>query len=180
VGVKFTVTVDTTEVKQPESADISMIGPGYDLVVEDVKIAAGEADTITFSPDGKTISYKPSSDEAPNIVLGIAHPGADYQFQIKGAEVEKGVEITASLDYDKGELSLKSGNATTPTVYGLVVDRIDDKVDATYNNDELTLAPGATAIVEFGKWDGKGDLSIGIDEGSNGSVEKTESEPNKK
>jgi hypothetical protein len=60
------------------------------------------------------------------------------------------------------------------------VDRIDDKVDATYTHDELTLVPGATAIVEFGKWDGQGDLSIGIDEGSNGSVEKTESEPNKK
>ena len=179
VGIKFTVTLDGSQITQDEMNDISMIGPGYDLAVEDIKVVAGESDTLTFSPDGKQISYKPSAEEAPTIVLGIEHAGSDYEFSIKGADVQKGAAINVSQDYDAGKLAISTTD-TQPITYGLSLNRIDTNAEASFSHDGLTLDPGATAYIDFGKWDGKGDISIGIDQKSSGTVDKTETASNDK
>ena len=179
VGIKFTVTIDGSLIKQTELTDISMFGPGYDLAVEDIKVDPGDADTMTFSPDGKQISYKPSASEAPTIVLGIEHSGADYEFELTGATIEKGAAINASLDYDTGRLGIHVSGGQNASTYGLVVRRIDS-AEETFGHDGLSLDSGATDYVEFAKWDGKGDMPLSISSKSDGTIDKTATAPNDK
>ncbi|MBI5082013.1 MAG: hypothetical protein HZB17_12045, partial [Chloroflexi bacterium] len=90
VGIKFTVTVDATDVVDKETVDVTMIGPGYDLAAEEVTLDKGQKDSITFSPDGSSISYKTDYAESHNLVIGFESKGADYSFLVKGADIEPG------------------------------------------------------------------------------------------
>jgi hypothetical protein len=179
VGVGFTIILDGSRLKQPETVSVSMIGPGYDLAIDEVEVQPGDKDTITFSPDGKKLSYKPSGTEAPDIVLGLEHTGADYAFLIKGFDLDAGSVVNVTLDYDKGYLSVNTIGSQNPAVYALVVDRIDNKTEQTFYHDGLELDPGATAYIDFAQWDGKGDLSVRIDETSDGSIDQTLDQANK-
>ncbi len=174
VGVAFKVVLDGSQMKAKSSVDVSLIGPGYDLSAEEIMLDPGQKDELTFSPDGKTISYKTSQSESPTLVLGIEHKGADYEFDIKGADIEENGVITAHLDYDKGLLTLKSENVKTTTTYSLDFYRIDDTSEQEFTHDGVDLNAGDTASLDFGKWEGNGKpLTLGIDKGSTGTITST-------
>ncbi len=174
VGMAFTLTVDGTGLKQATTTDVVMIGPGYDLGVEGVKLEPGQQDTLTFSPDGTKLAYKTTSNESPNIVLGLEAKGADYAFDIKGVDLDGGGIINVALDKAKGQLSLNTtGNKTTGT-YSLIMDRIDQKGEQTFSHDNITLNPNDTAYLDYAKWSGnKGSVPLGIDHGSKGKISET-------
>ncbi len=139
-----------------------MIGPGYDVYVDDIVIDPGEKDTIAFSPDGSEITYTPSSAETPNLGLGFTAKGADYGFLISGAEVEKGKAVTFKLDTTKQTVDASTTNVTQQAVFDVYVERLDAKTENTFTKSNLALDPGATASIEYGKWNGTGDVSITI------------------
>ena len=178
-GVAFTVTLDGSALKQDEVTNISMIGPGYDLAMENINVKAGEKDTLQFSPDGSKISYTPSADEAPTIIVGLQHAGSDYDFDIAGADVQPGATINVTLDTAKGRLGVNTtGSSEQSTTYALQVDRIDASAHDTFAHAGLALDPGETAYIEFGAWDGKGDMQISIDKQSDGTIDATQTESN--
>lgn len=177
-GISFTITIDGSSLKKEQVSSVVMIGPGYDIGVDDIKLSPGEKDTLTLSPDGRKLTYTPSSSEAPDIVVGLEHTGADYSFLINGFDLDVGGAVNVDLDYDKGQLSVSTTGSKNPAVYGLEVNRIDATTDQSFFHDGVELEPGATALIDFGKWDGKGDLTIEIDTGSDGKIDQTLTEPN--
>ncbi len=179
VGTAFTVSLDGTNMQKDEVTNVSMVGPSYDLAVENIKLGAGKKDTMAFSPDGTKIAYTPSGDEAPDIILGIQHTGNDYEFTVKGADVQPGAAINVSLDYDKGRLGINTSGANEKTsTYAIEVNRISDTAEDTFTHDGLTLDPKDTAYIEFGAWDGTGDMNVSIDKNSDGSNDQTQAQPN--
>jgi len=173
-GMAFTLTVDGTGLKQATTTDVVMIGPGYDLGVEGVKLEPGQQDTLTFSPDGSKLTYKTNGSESPDIVLGLEAKGADFGFDIKGVDLDGGGVINVTLDKAKGQLILNTTGNKTAGTYSLIVDRIDDKGEQTFSHDNITLAPNDTAYLDYGKWSGnKGSMSLGIDHGSTGKIAET-------
>ncbi len=175
-GVAFTVTVDGDLLTTAEPVDLAVIGPSYDLAVEGIQLDPDQKDTIAFSADGKTLSYTTAGGETPTLDLGIQHQGADYDFQLEGATVEGGT-ITVALDYDKGQLSVKSNDAKKPVTYHLAFSRIDNDTEQNFSHDNLALDAGDTAYVDFGKWTGT-DVNIETDKGSTGTVTSTASVSN--
>jgi hypothetical protein len=153
-GVAFTITVDGSQLKAQEPVDIVMIGAGYDLSVEGIQLDLNQKDTITFSPDGTSISYKSSNAESPDLVLGISHTGADYEFDVKGVEVEAGDTINAKLDYDKGQLLINNTNTKTPSVFDVSVTKIEDTGSTTVSKTGISVDPGKGIFIDFGKMSG--------------------------
>jgi hypothetical protein len=180
VGIKFTVTIDASKLTTAETAGVAMTGPGYDLAVDNIKLQPGESDTLTFSPDGKTLTYKPSGSESPDFSIGTKHADSDYDFDIKGFEVDKGATVNIGLDYDKGQLNLHTEGNTNPSVYAFAITRNTSKETQSYSHDNISLNPGGTIYLDFGKWDGKGDLTVEIDSNNDQTVDQTINEPNQK
>ncbi len=179
VGIAFTITLDGSALKADEITNVSMVGPTYDLAVENIKVKAGEKDTLVFSPDGSKLAYTPSSDESPDIIVGLQHDGPDYEFDIKGADIQPGATINVTLDYDKGQLGINTtGTGEKTSTYAIQVDRLTDTAQDTFSHDGLTLDPGQTAYIMFGAWDGKGDMNIGLDTNNDGTADSTQAEPN--
>jgi hypothetical protein len=180
VGIKFTITLDGSQLSQPTVNHLLMIGPGYDLSLDDISMAPGDMDTVEFAPDGSEISYTPSSSEAPNIGLVIVTSAADYEFNLLGSDVDSGGTIHVDLDYDKGQLMLHTSGNDNPVLYDLLVDRYDDKSQQTFQHDGLQLEPTETVYFDFGKWDGEGELDVFVDAQSDGTIDQTETEGNQK
>lgn len=177
-GIGFTITVDGSAAQEVQVASVAMIGPGYDLSIDNINVQPGEKETFKFSPDGTRLSYTPSSAEAPDFSLGLESSGADYSFDLNNFDLDAGSTINLALEFDKGRLSVNIAGGTQSAIYGLEIERIDNQTDAIFTNEDVELPPDSTAYVNFAAWDGKGDLAIGIDEGSNGSIDQTVQEPN--
>ena len=176
VGIKFTVTVDGSLLKAPADSEVVMIGPGYDVGLQGLKLAPGQKDTLTFSPDGSQMSYKTTSSESPDIIVGFEDKAADYAFLVKGVDLAGGGVINIGLKLDKGQLSINTTGSQKPGAYGLTMDRITSTSDQTFtHDDDIVLAPGDTAYLDFGKWNGDKatPLALEIDHGSKGTIDET-------
>jgi hypothetical protein len=173
-GIEFTVTLDGDGLEGQSDSSVTMIGPGYDLGVDNILLDPGETDTITFSADGKTISYQTEYNESPDIILGVETDAADYEFYSKGVDIESGAVMTLGIDIAKGTLSLSTKGNKEDGIYELDMNRIDDEGEQAFGHDDISLAPDSTALLEFGKWTGNGgEIPLSIDEGSDGTVDDT-------
>ena len=175
-NLNLTVTLDGTLLKDPGTADISMVGPGYDIGVSDVNLKPGQKDTLTIAADGSKLSYKTDNSESPNINAAIsdAKSNVDYDFLVKGVDTVGGGTINVALDSTKAQMSINSAGTKSSGTYGLLMDRYDDKSVQTFFHDDITLGPADTAIVNYGKWTGdKASLPLGIDRGSDGTIDET-------
>ncbi len=151
VGTKFTVTLDGSQLTSDEPVDLTMIGPGHDLSLQGIQLSAGQLDTVAFSADGTQLTYTPSSTEAPNIIVGIEHKGADYEFDLKGTDVDKGGSIVVTLDYDKGQLLVHPMDTKNPTKFDLTINKIDDSGEKTFTKQGISVDPGKRLYVDFTK-----------------------------
>ena len=174
LGMAFNVTVDAGRLAQDALSEVTMIGPGYDLVIADLWLDAGEKDVITFSPDGREISYRTDYNDSPDIVLGVETEAADYEFIVAALDIEAGAEFFVRLDMDKGQLSINTRGAQEYGTYEVVMLRINDAGEQWFQNDDIYLEPNDTAYLRFFEWEGPGDsLFIDIDYGSDGSIDES-------
>ncbi len=174
VGIKFTVTVDATDVIEKETVDVTMIGPGYDLSAEEVVLGKGQKDSITFSPDGSSIAYKTDYAESPDLVIGFESKGADYSFLVKGADIEPGGIMNINLDKAQGALKIFGTGQKSKSTYAFIMGRFDDKGEVYFGHDNIELEPKDSAIFDYTKWNSNGaTMPLGVDRNSDGSIDET-------
>ncbi len=173
-GIEFTVAVQSTNPTTNTLSTVTMIGPGYDLSVEDIVLEPKTTDTITFSADGKTLVYKTPYSESPDIVLGTDGPDADYSFTLAGVDLGNDGTITVHLDTDKGQLALDAKDNQEAGTYSLLMDRIDSQGEQVFGHDNIQLQAGDTAYLDYAQWKTNDtSLSLGIDHGSDGTIDET-------
>jgi hypothetical protein len=182
VGVPFTMTLQASSESQgKELTDVVMIGHGYDLGVEGIKVLPGQKDSIKFDASGRSLSYKPSNPEAPNIAFGISTEKDDYEFELDQVEIDAGGTISANLDTAKGRLGIKIADSKQAAIFNLVISRIDDKTEQNFEGEDLTLNSGDTMYLDYAKWTGNGaKLTIELDNGSDGTIDETTTVDDKK
>lgn len=174
VGVKFTITVDASLLTEPSTSSVAMIGPGYNLVVQDIYLDPGTKDTITVSPDGSQLSYKTEYNDAPDMIFGVETEEADYEFIVAALDIEAGAEFFVNLDLENGSLNINTTGTKEYGIYEIVMYRVDDEDEQWFNNNDIYLEPNDTAYLLFSEWEGPGSsMFIDIDYSSDGSVDET-------
>ncbi|MEO8286694.1 MAG: hypothetical protein ABI670_09690 [Chloroflexota bacterium] len=173
-GIEFTVTLDGTGLTAISSSSVTMIGPGYDLAVDDIELDPGQKDSINFASDGKTVKYTTDYNESPSIYLGIEGKEADYAFEAKGVDIESGGTMTLGIDTTKGRLSINTVGNKEAGAYALLMDRIYDDGEQTFGHDNIELEPNSSAFLDYETWKGDGsEISLSIDTGNDGTVDET-------
>jgi hypothetical protein len=174
-GQAYSITIDGTSLTKNGSADLSLVGPGYDVAVNDISLRPGQKDTLQLAP-GRTnssVAYTTQGDESPDMVLGMETKAADYSFDVKGVQLRGGGTITATLDQPKGQLAIATTGGTGLGTYSLEMVRTDDYDEVTFSHDRIPLSAGDTAYLRFGQWRSDGDsMPLAIDRGSKGSIDE--------
>lgn len=148
-GIAFTITLDGSSLKKADTEDIILIGPGYDIGIEGIELQPGQKDTITFSPDGKTVSYKSSQTESPVLIVGIDGGDADYAFEVMSVKAPAGTTITVNLDTAGKSLSVNTSAAGT---YAMAMTRITKDDEQSFSHDKIALAADDAASLNYGNW----------------------------
>ncbi len=172
-GVRFTVTVDGSALTKDTVAQVAMIGPGYSLDVQDIKLKPKQKDTLKVSPDGKALSYTPGQGESPDLVLSVEGKSVDHEFVVKGFDLEEGGSVNLNLDVDKGQLQLSTVGNKKPGTYEMTIVRYDDKGTQEFGGT-FQLEPADTVFADYLKWQGNGKpLEVKFDYKSDGTIDET-------
>ncbi|MBN1991380.1 MAG: hypothetical protein JW953_01660 [Anaerolineae bacterium] len=173
----FTITVDGSHLTEAGAAEVTIIGPGYDLVVEDLWLDPGEKDEIDVTTLDKgvyALSYRTEYSESPDIWIGLETDEADYEFVVRGADIEPGGEFHVALDFPVGDFILNTTGNQEYGTYELLVLRIDDEGEYVFGHDDITMEPDDTMYVNFLEWAGEDSVMyLDFDYGSDGSIDET-------
>jgi hypothetical protein len=174
-GQTFTVTIDGTSLRQTGSADLTLVGPGYDLSVEDITLRPGQQDTLVLSPSrgGGSIAYTTAANDMPSIFIGSETKAADYSFGLQGLALQGGGTVKMALDQANGQLAISTSGGQGVGTYALEMVRTDDYDELTFSNDRIRLRSGDTAYLNFGSWKADRDsIPLSIDYGTKGSIDE--------
>jgi hypothetical protein len=173
VDVNFNMTIDGSKLKEAAPTDVVLIGPGYDLGLEGVTLEPGQQDNLTILPKDGILSYQTQSSESPNIILGTDREGADFAFEIQGADMEGGGRINVALNVKDGDLLINAEELKNSGAFALTMTRIDDNGEETFYNDEISLKAGGVVYVYFAEWKGNGTpVQMAIDSDGDGQIDE--------
>jgi hypothetical protein len=177
VGLGFTADIYGDPKAADEPAAVMMIGQGFYLGVDGIKMAPDQLDKLTFDGQGDSLTYTTDSQESPDITIGIEKPEADFELGLKAVQASKGTDIHVLFD-QKEEVFAFQTTSDAPAQFSVTLTRIDTNGQETsfdIGDNLITVDPGKLAYVYFGKWKGQGgDLEVGYDQNSNGSIEDSE------
>ena len=179
--VDFQMTIDGARLKAASTSDVFVIGPGYDLGVESVTLEPGQQDTMIVLPKDDAISYRTDGSESPDIVLGLEREGADYEFDIKGADIVGGGRINVVMDNKTGALAINADEIKQDGYFELYITRYDDNGEETFENDQIDLKADSVIYIYYADWKKNGDpVEIGVDTNNDGTIDDTYSSVDEK
>ena len=148
----YTVTVDGTALTGPDTETLRIIGPSYDLSVDNIPVRPGDKDTLVTGTDATKISYTSARRESPTLEFGVSDSRADYAFTITGVSEQPGSTINLGLPPEGGTLTMDNlGSAGTSTVT-IKMTRETALGSEAFAHDAIPLIGGDTAQLKFGGW----------------------------
>jgi hypothetical protein len=172
-AMNVTAVIDGSTLKGESTTDLVMIGNGFSLGVEGIALDPNQMDTIAFQPVDNLVSYDTDSSESPNIVVGIEQPGkADYYFEVQGADMQGGGTISVMVDRKANNLVINTEKLTNEGKFTLILTRVTDEAEESFQADDIVLKAGAMVYIEYGKWEGNGKgLYLGVDTNGDGEID---------
>lgn len=170
--VDFTISIDGSGLDAPSSSEVSMIGPGYVLEINDITLEAGQVDELNVSANGTQLAYHTETGETPDILLGFQTPAADYNLVIKGFDLTADDTVFISTDEAAGKVRIDAATDTT-VAFDLQLERLDDAGAVVFSTgQDVPIGPTDVLYVSYASWAGNGQpLALEIDRGGNGSID---------
>ena len=148
-GVKYTITLDGTGLQEPDPSAIGVIGPSFDLYVDNINLQPGEKSTVAVTPDATNVTFTSTNSETPDVEVGVSDDNADYSLGVSGGTVEPGSTLDVGLPINGATMTL--GNVPGGN-YTLTLTRDDDQQSIDFKHEAVTLAGGDTAAFHYGDW----------------------------
>ncbi len=177
VGLGFTTDIYGDDKAADEPASVVMIGQGFYIGVDGLKMAPGQLDQLTFDGEGDFITYTTDAQESPDIIVGIEKPKADFELDLKAVKVSKGTDIHVLFDQKEDTFAFQTTSDATAE-FSISITRIDENgEEETFDTGDtpIEIAPDKLIYFYFGQWQGQGsNLEVGYDENGNGTIEDSE------
>jgi hypothetical protein len=177
-GTKVTVTIDGSNLKQPDTENLTMVGPGLEGSVDDMKMAPGQKDEVTLNGDGSGVKLKtdPGQTESPSVAIGFSANGPDYGFAIAPTDLAGGSAFGLNLDQQAGKLTIDTSGTQGSGTYAVAVVRGSSTGTEKFKHDNLKLDSGEMASLNYSAFTKPGD-SIKLDISGNGQSRVEELTP---
>jgi hypothetical protein len=177
VGLGFTAYIYGDDKAASEPASLVMIGKGFYIGIDGLKMAPDQLDQLAFDGEGDFLTYTTDAQESPDIIIGIEKPQADFELALKAVEVSKGTDIHVLFDQKEDTFAFQT-TSDAAAKFTVSITRIDaDGKEETFDTGDtpLEVGPGKLMYFYFGKWEGQGsNLEVGYDENGNGTIEDSE------
>lgn len=167
----YTTSLNGQTLANPENVSLTQFGPGYAIGIDDLTVNPSDSDQIKVSTDGKALEYVPSAAKAPTFVVSQDSTGDAYEFQLQAVDLAPNQSIKVSDDPSDGKLALNTASGGNST-YNLSITRIGSTGEQVFEHHDLAIAGTDTEYFNFGSWNG-GAVTLQVDHGSDGTIDKT-------
>lgn len=163
--------------------DFVYSGPGFTVGFDGILLDQGETLEATISNDGQTITFKASSDaETPDVFYAFdpdEDDVASYYSMIEGVELNAGKSLKYDFDFENGKLFFTDDDGNEDA-YDILLIRVNgDGTEQVYQQDDLDIGKADKYEMDFGDWDGEGQMCFKDDEDADGfDDEECTEEPN--
>ncbi len=188
-GDAYTITLQgpAAGVTSADTSSLSLFGQDMAVTLQDIALSTGEQHKLTVSDDAQKFNFVAgNANTRPTFRISTtvkSGPGvsagnpASYLFQIGNVSVTKGQQLNFSLDKAAGQLDIKStGGTASLRNYELNMIRTDANGAQAFSQARLTIKTNDTHSLNFRNWT-SGQVDVGIDHGSKGTVDATEAVP---
>lgn len=152
LDITFDITVDGSRLVEAESSEVTLIGPGYFMSVDDLWLEPGEMDTIGIFVDEQRqqLTYITDYAESPIILLGRETNDADYAFMVQATEIT-GMEdnFDVGIDLEVGDFILNTSYNEEPITFDFTILSIDDDGEHVFGSTDLVMEPENTAYINY-------------------------------
>jgi len=174
----YTVTLDGVSLTKTVETNLAVFGAGYVLGVDSIILEPGQKDQIVIdSKDAQrsyTVTYQTAYNVSPFLVMGIETANASYEVDVTAYGDADGLSLTLNLNHNTGAVSVRTNLTSGDEHYDLRVTRIDATGEHVFNSNNISLAAASTHYIHYAAWTNLSQpLTIGVDNGSNGSIDRT-------
>lgn len=177
VGVSFQISVDGTSLEEAESSQVTLIGPGYVLYVEDIWLEPGEVDSINVYTDESRhqLTYITDYSESPVMVIGIETDEADYEFLVQATEMIGAADtFDIAVDLAENDFIINTSYNEEPVTFDMWMLRIDDEGESIFGYEDLVMEPENTAYLNYLTWEGEGSVMyLDMDYENDGEIDES-------
>ncbi|MCP4543745.1 MAG: hypothetical protein GY832_42065 [Chloroflexi bacterium] len=177
VGTTFEIIVDGSQIEQAESSEVTMIGPGYFLSVEDIWLEPGEMDSIdvTIDESRHQLTYITDYAESPVVMLGMETDEEDYAFMVQATEIT-GIQDTfdVGIDLAEGDFIINTSYNEESITFDFLILRIDDQGERVFGGSDLVMEPENTAYLNYLEWVENGSVMyLDMDYENDGEIDES-------
>jgi hypothetical protein len=182
-GNPYTIVFSGKNLTRESKLDFVFSAPGFTVGFDGIRLDPNESLTATISHDGEQITFTASADgETPEVFFAFDpedEKDASYITLIDGVELTAGKKLTYDFDFANGKLFFSDDDGNEDN-YDIELIRINpDGTVQVFKENDLDMGKVDKYEMDFGDWDGKGDICFKDDEDSDGfDDEQCTEEPN--
>ncbi len=144
-------------------SDLQIAGAGFVVGFEDISVDKGESLNMTFTQDGRELTFTASADgETPSLYIstdsGKTKPS--YDFEIGGITLAPGKTVTIKLDLEKGFLYFKDDDGDQDKYDVKIVRMNPNGKKDEFDESDMDVGKDNNYVLNFGAWDGKGAMCV--------------------
>ncbi|MBA2735763.1 MAG: hypothetical protein H0U50_03135 [Pyrinomonadaceae bacterium] len=178
-GKPYTITLSGDFLEEESNVDLAVSAPGFTIGFDGILLDPKEVVKTTVTLDGEQLSFTASADgETPEIYYAIDTEDESYFCEIDGITLDPGGTFSADFDEETGKLQFKD-NDKSDDKFDVDFTRITSKgVVQNYETNDLGSDGTDSFEMEFGEWDGDGEMQFKTDDEGNGfEDDEEEAEP---
>ena len=153
-------------------ARLVQYGPGYAVVADGVIISPQSSQQMGISADGRSLSLSPTTDQTPDLSLIAESGNTSLRLQVSDAPVEGGDTVSVQRDPGTGQFIYSRRDAGQGT-YTLDIRRVTADGLQSFTHGQITIGASATHYIQYGSWNGQGNINVRIDNNSDGSMDSS-------
>ena len=152
--------------------DFVFSGPGFTVGFNEIRLDPRETLTAEISRDGEAITFTASSDgQTPEVFYAFDaddDANASYITTIGGVALDAGKALTYEFDIATGKLFFSDDDGNEDA-YDIDLIRINaNGTEQIFQQDDLDIGKADRYEMDFGNWDGKGNMCFKDDDDGDG------------
>lgn len=151
-NLNVSVAVDGRGLRTPDREHLSLIGPGHDVAIDDLRIRPGERNTFVVSASAGSFAYTSASGQpqSPTFDMGLMGSRGDFRFRLKALSLNPASTVTAAIDRRRATLTFRDVGAAAQTFQVALTRYLKDRLQVLQTRT-IRLRPGQRATVSYGK-----------------------------
>jgi hypothetical protein len=159
-GKLYLVSISSRSTAQT-AADLSMTGPGFVVGFRELALKAGVIQKVSISSNGSELSFTATQDGPTPQLFLTTQSGRDkpsFRFEVVASLLSNGKTIRVNLDLEKGRLYFKTDDSKKGAFSVMMRRTNPGGGRETYKHQNISFARDNGYAMDFGPWDGKGEI----------------------